>query len=185
MRMEIEDEGNVLTAPRKGPYLFAFWHNRLFLTPYIYEKYFSKRSAVTLISRSRDGEIISSIIQEFRNIRVARGSSSRGSVVVREIIRLIKEENLDLSMTPDGPRGPRYQLQTGILYLSQTTGCPIVPVTYELGKKKELKSWDRFHIPYPFTRCRLKFGKPIQVPSDATDHDITHLRATLSDALGS
>ena len=75
----------------------------------------------------------------------------------------------DLAVTPDGPKGPRYVVQGGVIALAQVTGLPIIPVTCNTRRKFCLHSWDRFQIPLPFTRCELILNKPILVPRGADE----------------
>jgi lysophospholipid acyltransferase (LPLAT)-like uncharacterized protein len=169
VRVTIDDpHGFTPRHQTRGPMLFAFWHNRLFLMPYLYKKYQPGRQLAALISASRDGGIIAEIIDRF-GLRSVRGSTSRkGTEAMLSMIRLVKEEGIDIGVTPDGPRGPRYVVQPGILQLSQATGCPIIPVAYHLQWKIELPSWDLFQVPVPFTRCEIRIGAPLHIPLQAT-----------------
>ena len=74
------------------------------------------------------------------------------------------ERGYDIAITPDGPRGPCYAVQDGVLALAQVTGLPVVPVSYHLDRKIQLKSWDRFQIPLPFSPCEISIGKVMHVP---------------------
>jgi hypothetical protein len=89
----------------------------------------------------------------------------------------------NLVITPDGPRGPCYEVEEGALLLAQLTGLPIVPYTCNLGWKIRVKSWDRFQIPLPFSRCEVVFEKPIRVPREATDAEREELRRRLESCL--
>jgi lysophospholipid acyltransferase (LPLAT)-like uncharacterized protein len=88
-----------------------------------------------------------------------------------------------IAVTPDGPRGPCYTVHDGIIGLAQVTGHPIVPYSCHLAWKIRLKSWDRFQIPLPFSRCDMTFHDPIRIPRHATPADrdqfATHLREVL------
>jgi lysophospholipid acyltransferase (LPLAT)-like uncharacterized protein len=108
-----------------------------------------------------------------------RGSSSRrGAQALRELTTWA-ERGYDLTITPDGPRGPCYQIQDGITSLAQLTGLPIVPVALNLNWKISLKSWDRFQIPLPFARCEVCVGKTFRVPAEASDEEREKLRLQL------
>jgi lysophospholipid acyltransferase (LPLAT)-like uncharacterized protein len=93
------------------------------------------------------------------------------------------ERGYDLAITPDGPRGPCYVVQEGIMSLAQLTGLPILPGVYHLSWKLRLKSWDRFQIPLPFSICNLQMEKPIYVPRDASDAEREALRQELESRL--
>jgi lysophospholipid acyltransferase (LPLAT)-like uncharacterized protein len=93
------------------------------------------------------------------------------------------ERGYDLAITPDGPRGPRYQVQDGVMSLAQITGLPIIPFSYYLYWKLQLRSWDRFQIPLPFSRCELALGKPVCIPREASDAERAALRGQLQQGL--
>jgi lysophospholipid acyltransferase (LPLAT)-like uncharacterized protein len=95
------------------------------------------------------------------------------------------ERGYDLTITPDGPRGPCYQVQEGIASLAQVTGLPIVPVTFNLNWKIKVKSWDRFQIPLPLARCEICVGKAIRVPPDVSDEERQAIRQQLETDLRS
>ena len=69
----------------------------------------------------------------------------------------------DIGITPDGPQGPRYKVQNGVIELSRLSGAPILPISFGASKKKILKSWDAFIIPYPFSKGVFLWGEPIYV----------------------
>ena len=93
------------------------------------------------------------------------------------------DRGYNVSITPDGPRGPRYEVQEGALSLAQLTGLPIVPFACNLGWKIRLKSWDRFQIPLPFSRCEMIFEQPIRVPGEATDAEREAIRQRLESSM--
>jgi lysophospholipid acyltransferase (LPLAT)-like uncharacterized protein len=183
LRVTLRDRGGVMDHPDHPPVILAFWHNRLFLMAPYYERYCWGRTSLALISRSRDGQFISDVAARF-GVKSARGSSSRNGIsAAMAAIRAAEDEKLDIVITPDGPRGPRYQVQPGILRIAQATGRPIVTITTHLQWKKVLKSWDRFEIPLPFSRCELISGEPIYVPEGATDEELAALAERLAASL--
>jgi hypothetical protein len=95
------------------------------------------------------------------------------------------ERGYDLAITPDGPRGPRYVVQEGVMALAQLTGLPIIPFGFYAHRKIQIKSWDRFQIPLPFSRCDLNLGKPIYIPRAATDAERETLRQQVEQTLKS
>jgi lysophospholipid acyltransferase (LPLAT)-like uncharacterized protein len=68
-----------------------------------------------------------------------------------------------VAITPDGPRGPIFKVQPGIVYLAQKAGVPIIPVACALSKKKILRSWDKYQFPLPFGRIEAVYGQPFPV----------------------
>jgi lysophospholipid acyltransferase (LPLAT)-like uncharacterized protein len=185
LRVTVEDGAQILHRPDHPPVIIAFWHNRIGLFAYLYERYAPERVVYTFISMSRDGQYIAEIAERF-GVKALRGSSSRkGMRAALGAVRAARDAHADLAITPDGPRGPRYQIQPGLLRLAQTTGRPIVTVTYHLGWKIELKSWDRFQVPLPFSTCRLLTRGPIPVPEKATEEELVAINAKVAEALES
>src|SRR5208283_4835647 len=112
-----------------------------------------------------------------------RGSSSRRGPQALLEMATLAGLGYDLAITPDGPRGPRYVVQDGVMSLAQVTGLPIVPFSFFARRKICLRSWDGFQIPLPFSRCEINVARPIRVPRDATDSERGELRRQLEQAL--
>jgi lysophospholipid acyltransferase (LPLAT)-like uncharacterized protein len=162
----------------------ASWHDRVGLLAYIYERYLRDRPAYAFISLSRDGQFIADVAARF-GVKAVRGSSSRkGSRAALSAVRVARDPGADLVITPDGPRGPRHEIQPGLLRLAQTTQRPIVAVSYELGWKFRLKSWDRFQVPLPFSTCRLVTRGPISVPDGLPEDQLLAIQGKVAEMLG-
>ena len=184
LRMTLDDRGGILNQPAHPPVIIAFWHNRTALMASFYHRYCAGRTALTFISRSRDGQFMTDVAARF-GIKAVRGSSSRhGTSAMLAAIRAAADPQIDLVITPDGPRGPVYEIQPGLLRLAQATGRPIVAVTYRLAWKRHLSSWDKFHVPLPFSTCRLITSEPFCIPADLSEPEMDKIRTRLTDALG-
>ncbi|MEI6634650.1 MAG: lysophospholipid acyltransferase family protein [Chlamydiota bacterium] len=146
--------------------IFSFWHNRFLLMPHIYQKYRGRKNICVMTSQSRDGQYISDVLNGF-GFAVARGSTSKGGEMADMEMASMLQAGMDAAVTPDGPRGPRYCVQSGIILVAQLSGMPIIPASTDVSRKKRLKSWDRFVVPMPFSRGALVFGDPVWVPVDA------------------
>jgi len=168
----------------EGPVIFALWHNRLCLCMRVFEHIVPPRDRrlAALISASRDGAFLAAILQHF-GVQPVRGSSSRRGGQALLELHSWAGRGYNIAITPDGPRGPCYRVHDGILSLAQVTGLPIIPYSCQLRWKIRLKSWDRFQIPLPFSRCEMTFGAPILVPRDSTPADRERLAAQLRDIL--
>lgn len=181
----VEDSGlKKVVGQEKRPLIFAFWHNRIFGATACWVKFRRVPTCTVLISRSRDGELISRIMHAL-GLRTERGSSSKGGgQVLRGLLRAIREDHSDISITPDGPRGPKYVVQPGVIRLAQLSGAPIVAWTVVYEKKWELKSWDRFQIPHPFTRAKIWFQAPLEIPRELAEEDFDQYCRRLEGLLG-
>ena len=163
--MKIEREGLEKVKPiiSSGKVIFAVWHSRMLLFAYLCKGL----NGAAMVSRSKDGEIAARIIQR-QGHEAVRGSTRKGGLhALSMLIKKIKEENKPGLIVPDGPQGPRCKVQPGIIILAKKTGYPIVPISYSAKKIKVFASWDRFILPFPFTKCRAVYGAPIYVPQDA------------------
>jgi lysophospholipid acyltransferase (LPLAT)-like uncharacterized protein len=138
--------------------LFAFWHGRMMLMPAINPP----RTMHVLSSSHRDGQLISKVTHRF-NLKTIIGSSSKGgSEAARNIVRLLKKGD-NISITPDGPRGPIQQAEMGIVTLARLSHKVILPITFSAKKHKRLRSWDKFMIAKPFGSIIFCIGEPIVI----------------------
>ena len=157
-------------------------NNRLALSLILFRCYVQarqpQRKLAALVSASRDGGMLARALELFGVVHVRGSSSRRGPQALRELVTAA-EQGCDLAITPDGPRGPCYVVQDGIASLAQLTGRAIVPVSYDLSWKWRLKSWDKFQVPLPFSRCEVHLGEPVRIPRDATDAERETLRREL------
>ena len=186
VRFRLSDRSGFFDAPPVGQAIYSCWHNRLPLCLDAYFKYGAPRTntrgLAAMVSASRDGAFLSAVLEDF-NVQPVRGSTSRrGRQALLEMTRWA-ERGFDLAITPDGPRGPCYTVQPGIISLAQVTGLPILPFSYHLQWKVKLKSWDRFQVPIPFTQCEVRAMPVVRVPREADDEERERLRAHLEQSM--
>lgn len=121
-----------------------------------------------LTSASREGSLLAMVLRHF-GIGAIRGSTSRrASTALRELSEQINAGN-DVFITPDGPRGPRYRLQPGALFLAQKTNCPLLLTRIDYSRCVRFKTWDGFAIPLPFARVSIVVEPPVYVSDALTD----------------
>jgi len=131
-----------------------------------------------MVSASRDGGLLSCVLKHFR-VQPVRGSTSRRGPQALLELTTWAERDYDLAVTPDGPRGPREVVQEGVLALAQLTGLPVLPVSYRARWRYVAKSWDRFRVPTPFSRCDAEVGEVLEVEGDTEDTAREAARAEL------
>ncbi|MGA3170876.1 MAG: lysophospholipid acyltransferase family protein [Chthoniobacteraceae bacterium] len=166
LRISVEDRARLLDREFKQPMIWTFWHNRMFVLPLLRDRYTRHRTGAVLTSPSGDGEIIATVMECF-GLKSVRGSSSRQGAAALLALSGTLEAGEDVAVTPDGPRGPRYKLGQGVVYLAQQTGAAILPIHIEYSRAVRLKSWDRFMIPLPFAKVRITCGDLIFVARGA------------------
>ena len=170
-----------MDVARDQPFILCAWHNRI-----IYALFATRdvirpktgRKVAAMVSASSDGAFAVEILRAFGIVPIRGSTSRRGRQALLELSRQARA-GLHLAITPDGPRGPCHEIQEGILSLSQVTGLPIVPLGCEAGRKVRFKSWDRFQLPWPLTRCDFVFGEPMAVPRRVTGAERAVLKGEL------
>ena len=186
LRVRWEDRSQLLDDSKRLPAIYCVWHNRLILTPKAYDAYVRRRdptaTVAAMVSASKDGGFLAAVLECFGMVPVRGSSSRRGPQALLELTTWA-ERGHDLAITPDGPRGPCYSVQHGVMSLAQITGMPIVPFCSNLSWKLRVKSWDRFQIPLPFSRCEMVLGPAIRVPREATDDEREALRQQLEQVM--
>lgn len=129
------------------------------MCPILYKRAKPKGSISVLISEHFDGEIISKTISLF-GFKSIRGSSSKnGAKALISSLKILKRDE-DIAITPDGPRGPFRSVAQGVVLISQKSKTPIVPFRIRASNYWQLKSWDRFTIPKPFSRVDFHILEP-------------------------
>lgn len=137
------------------PVAIVLWHNRLFLAAEIVRRYRQGRPAYALVSASQDGAWLTAFFS-LAGLRTVRGSSSRlGREAATALVEVLKAGD-DVGITPDGPRGPVYALKPGSIIVARRTRAPLLLVGAEFESAWNLRSWDRFYIPRPFSRVRMR-----------------------------
>ena len=182
LRYEIDDRLGVVGRPVNENYIGALWHNRLLIFPFVLRRFFSNRRGAALISASRDGDLLADAIKRF-DFDIVRGSSSRlGASAILQLTDVLASGR-DVVITPDGPRGPAYELGPGIIFLAQKSGAAVLPVNMEYSSCWRLKSWDRFILPRPFSKVRVIIGQSCHVRSTSTPDEFETERLRLQDAM--
>jgi lysophospholipid acyltransferase (LPLAT)-like uncharacterized protein len=152
----------VIPAIASKKVIGAFWHSRILLISYLFRGW----NAAILVSASKDGEYVARVIEK-QGHEPIRGSTSKGGLrALAAMIRCLNQGRPGV-VIPDGPQGPRFKVQPGVITLAKKTGCAILPISYSAKRIKVFNSWDRFILPYPFTNCRVIYGKLLYVPKDA------------------
>ncbi len=162
MRTEIIGEKPLREVWARGENaIIAFWHDQLLLMALGYRGPGTR----ILISQSRDGELIARVMKRLGHEAV-RGSSSRGGREAFRALMKLAQEPVDIVFTPDGPKGPRHQIKDGVVQLARMTGRPVVPMAFVVSRGHRFGSWDRFLLPFPFSRGVYSFGEPLRYDRD-------------------
>ena len=151
LRFQCDAETYARLTYSAEPAAIVLWHNRLFLSAEFFRRYRVKRRVYGLVSASKDGAWLAAFYRMI-GIYPVRGSSSNfGREAGKALIEVMRGGH-DVGITPDGPRGPLYTVEPGVLVVTRRNHAPMVLLGGEFTRAWRLKSWDRFYIPWPFSR---------------------------------
>jgi lysophospholipid acyltransferase (LPLAT)-like uncharacterized protein len=103
------------------------------------------------------------LVDRFGGVAVRGSSSHTGARALRDYYEALVKRAVSPIITPDGPRGPRFEFKPGAILLAQMSGRPLLPLAYA-ASRAILFHWDRFVIPLPFARIVIAVGAPRTVP---------------------
>lgn len=141
---------------RDEPVAMVLWHNRLFLAAEIFRRYRHPKPMYALVSPSQDGAWLTAFFSLI-GLRAVRGSShSLGREAATALVGVLRA-GCDVGITPDGPRGPRYEFKPGALIVARRTKTPLLLIGADFESAWRLnQAWDRFYLPKPFSRVRMR-----------------------------
>ena len=143
----------------RGPIIYIFWHEYI-PTPFYLRPH---ANIAMLISRHRDAEWLSQAARHM-GFQTVRGSTQRGGeMALRELAR--KGRDMNLAITPDGPRGPRRQLAAGCIFLASRLQLPLVSFGVGYHRPWRMPTWDHFAVPRPYSPVRIVVGPRLPIPS--------------------
>jgi lysophospholipid acyltransferase (LPLAT)-like uncharacterized protein len=172
---------NMDAALAKAPSLVpCYWHqHQLFCAQYLLEQRAGGLTVGWLISPSVDGELGAMMVRRMGG-GVIRGSSSHtGARSLRDYYQALVKDNVSPVITPDGPRGPRFEFKAGAILLAQMSGRPMLPMAYAASRAWLVK-WDKFVIPFPFARIVIAIGAPQYVPRVTAAAGLAQLQADMT-----
>ena len=175
------DGGTIPAAfhARRQPFILAFWHGRLLMMPCAWQR---RVPIHMLISGHRDGRIIADAVRHFGIDSIAGSTTAGGSAALRAMVRFLKHGDC-VGITPDGPDGPAMCASAGIVGVARLSGARVIPLSYATRRRRILGTWDRFHLPLPFSRGIFIWGEPVEVPAALDEAGIERYRALIEQRL--
>lgn len=159
-------------------FLFSVWHDVLFF-PLLVAK---PQNMSALTSRHQDGAYVAEILR-LLSVEPYRGSTTRGGAqAVKQLLGVASQ--LHITLTPDGPRGPRREMKDGLVFLASRTGLPIVPAAFSCRHGIRFQgTWTDMLLPLPFTTTYCLLGEPIHIPPNLTREEIDHNKQRVQEAM--
>ena len=173
--LRIEYKG---VAPITYPCIIALWHNKLLLAPLL-PRCFKDTPFCVVASKSRDGKLLGAFAKTYPNVDVIHVSHQRRTTALLEIVQEL-QNNKVVIITPDGPRGPLYEVKGGIAFSALKAGATVLPMQWHATKKWQLATWDKLEIPKPFSKVVVTFKEPIACPEDL---DLPAMQSCIKEAL--
>lgn len=166
----------IFLAKYDKPAIYAIWHANQYV--YLAEEREKRPAFTLLISPSNDGDMIAKVCHQM-NFSLIRGSTNRqGMLAVRDMIKAIKKGS-SIAFTIDGPKGPVHVAKEGLIRVAQMAQVPIIPTMPATKHKFTFNSWDKYEVPYWFSKSVAIYGEPVFVPKDATDDDLENYRVII------
>lgn len=162
-----------------GAFILAFWHGRLLMMPMAWQ---GLAPMHMLISAHADGRLIAGAVRYFDIDSIAGSSNAGGSAALRAMVRWLKGGDC-VGITPDGPDGPAMRASLGIVAVARLSGTPVVPLAYATSRRRVLGTWDRFHLPLPFSRGVFIWGEPIHAAAYLDETGMETCRALIEQRL--
>lgn len=186
LRVNVVDPRGLNKEQPKQNFVAVMWHNRTFAASPLFHVSIRKNT-YSMSSRSKDGQIMADVLAQFK-INAIRGSANKagknkgGAAVLIAAIRVLKDGH-NVSITPDGPKGPKYEVKPGAIVASIKAKVPVQPFSINCHNCWTLKSWDKLQFPKPFSKVDFIVGDSIQFEGSIDGEAMEKNKQTLKDAL--
>jgi lysophospholipid acyltransferase (LPLAT)-like uncharacterized protein len=151
-------------------YILAFWHGTMLLPWYLH----GNPKVAALISKSKDGDLLAKILKHW-NYNVVRGSSSTGGDIALAIMIDFAKNDYSITITPDGPRGPAHRFKAGAVITAKKSKVPLILAGVGYKKKKVLSNWDKFEVPYFFSKAKIIYSEPIFIETNLSYEETSNI----------
>lgn len=181
-RWEVKGIERFKELASKEKCILMLWHNRLAIAAPLLYKFAPHFIYAAVVSNSRDGKLLSAIIHSYKTGRTIPVAHNARYQALQTLVRYIKEKQEVVIITPDGPRGPCYQLKPGVAVAALETGAYVIPLTWSANRYWELHTWDRLKLPKPFAKIEVLFKEPVQFQQNHSI-DLKEAQAILQQSL--
>jgi len=171
LKVSVQNSGTIENLKsEKQNFVLAFWHGTMLLPWYLH----GNPSFAALTSKSKDGDLLARILKKW-NYEVVRGSSSVGGDVALGIMIDYAKNNYSIAITPDGPRGPRHKFKAGAVITAKKVNVPIVLAGVGYKKRKVLKNWDTFEVPFFCSSANIVYSDPIYIGKELDYNETSNM----------
>ena len=89
------------------------------------------------------------------------------------MMRLFEDSSTIITITNDGPKGPKKIAKEGSLSVAKKYNAQILAVSAKVSRCWLLRSWDQTIIPKPFSTICIKFSDVYASTKDVNQNTIT------------
>ncbi len=152
---------------KNNNFIACLWHGNFLMMPYLYAKIRNTPNMSLITSAHNDGVVVELYFKQF-GLQAIRGSTGTHKGGIKALIQAVHalNEGKDVAVTPDGPKGPYKSIASGILLMAIRSGVGICGCRVKPSHYWELKTWDKFCIPKPFSRIDYYAHEPLFFPKD-------------------
>lgn len=168
--IKVNDESIKKLDDENKNYILAFWHGTMLLSWYLH----GNPNVAALISKSKDGDLLAKILKHW-NYNVVRGSSSTGGDIALAIMIDFAKNDYSVTITPDGPRGPVHKFKAGAVITAKKSEVPLILAGVGYQKKKVLSNWDKFEVPYFFSKAKIVYSEPIFIGANLSYEETSNI----------
>lgn len=177
VRYQVEGQEHLVRAHGAGgPVVVPAWHGMtMMVTGYLWAQGDPSRYIV-LVPDDPRGEVLSVWVRRWGGTSVAISMKANSMVAARRLLSLIRQmkQGKGLYVSPDGPYGPTHEPKKGVVFIARKAGALIVPAGAYTATGFRIPRWDRYVVPFPFSRITLVLGEPMKV-SPSTDLEVARV----------
>ncbi len=164
---------------KKIPVIFAHFHQDELALVLLISHY----KIATMISTSKDGEIMTAVVRLLGG-SVSRGSSTRGGVSALKGLISLCRKGANSSVAVDGPKGPIYEIKPGVFELSRLLKSPIYAGGVHCDRSWHFpRAWNQTYLPKPFAKINIIWSRAFDFVTKEHDPRSEELAKTLKNQL--
>ena len=164
-RLKTTNEASYKESPNLKQGVIYFWHQNIIAAMFFLFK--NKYIGHYVISPIKDGKIIGFIAKKL-GLKIIYGSAYKDTLKLIRTSLDVLDLNKRIVIIGDGSRGPAFELQRGVIYLAAKSKLPLIFIDCKTEWAFTFnKSWDKFKIPLPFSKIKVKVHIPVLPSIDA------------------
>lgn len=194
-RYQMEGQEHVNQVHAAGrPAIIAGWHGMtMMLVGYLATR--DPDQYVLVVPDDSRGAVLSVFARRLGAHPFTISMKADSMVAARRLLALVRQmkvrtdasgeasrprEGKDLLLNPDGPDGPSHEPKKGVVFIARKTGALIVPTGAFTATGYRIPRWDRYVVPFPFSRIAVVMGEPMEV---STEVDLEQARVAVRERL--